>query len=152
MEFWCCRNILFLLEDENGHRITYFICVHYWEVLFPKIQKKSKEVDLRVALDVFLAAHSLKALCMAPPVVGISVEPPLSPFLVFFLAFFCLFHFCLSFSFYAYWNNTKETPEPAPIISCFVPLTDCLYLLKTPLCLSVTLLLVQRTMVSYKLS
>lgn len=51
--------------QEEKDRITYLICVYHWQVLFPEIQKKSKEVDLGVTLEDFSAAHSSKAPCMA---------------------------------------------------------------------------------------
>lgn len=61
VDFQQCRNTLFLLQEENDGRITCFICVHHWQVLFPEIQKKSKEVDLGVTSEAVSAALSSKA-------------------------------------------------------------------------------------------
>lgn len=72
MDFQCCKNTLFLLQEEN-YRSTCFICVHWWEVLFPKIQKNSKEIDLGMTSEAFPAAHISNAPCVALPLGDFSV-------------------------------------------------------------------------------
>lgn len=62
VDFQHYRNTLFLLQEEHDDRITYFICVHHWQVLFAEIQRKSKEVDLGATSEAFSCTQLKGAL------------------------------------------------------------------------------------------
>lgn len=149
MDFQRCKNTLLLLQEEN-YRSTYFICVHWWEVLFPKIQKNSKEIDLVMTSEAFPAAHISNAPCMALPLGDFSVECCLFLFLVFplflFLTFLSLlFALCLLKQ---HLVNPWANSHHLLILTVIV-----VYILaKDPFVFyNVTLLLAQRAMISDKL-
>lgn len=76
---------------KKNYRITYFICVHQWQVLFPKIKKNSKEVGSGMASEALSAAHISKAPCVALSLGDFSVEHCLFPLSVFPLFLFLPF-------------------------------------------------------------
>lgn len=122
MDFQRYKNTLSLLQEEN-YIITYFICVHWWQVLFPKIQKNSKEVDSGMTSEAFSAAHISKPPYVALSLGDFSVERCL-PLLVFSLFLFLpflslLFPLCLLKPYLVnLWANSRYLLFLAVIVTC----------------------------------